>query len=362
MARVDLSDYGYVNARVRGMRSYLLTEDFFLRLVEAPDADAMQSMMEQTIYRREVTEAFLMKPERPDYDQALSLNMISAFRKILDSTGGEAHMLCTVLMSRYDVQNIKTILRGKKGNATATEILNLMVPVGQVRMDQLENIARGRELRDCINTMVSMQLKYGQVLASAYPSYQKKDQDLAVLELALDKYHYQNNISNLTGKGSNVLMVRGMLSGEIDLRNISTLVRIRGIKLDDEDVEGLFIPGGTLTQDQFLTLHRLGDIVQIVSEYPDPRTRKVLEQALSEYQEEDIVAFDKELEHELIRRGAAMSNVDVLGVGVIIGYMFQKQNEIINLRMILRGRSMDRPQADIKKDLFFIKKGEEAAA
>jgi vacuolar-type H+-ATPase subunit C/Vma6 len=87
-----------------------------------------------------------------------------------------------------------------------------------------------------------------------------------------------------------------------------------------------------------------------------------LEQALSEYQEEDIVAFDKELEHELIRRGAAMSNVDVLGAGVIIGYMFQKQNEIINLRMILRGRSMDRPQADIKKDLFFIKKGEEAAA
>ena len=362
MARVDLSDYGYVNARVRGMRSYLLTEDFFLRLVEAPDADAIQSMLEQTVYRREVTEAFLMKPERPDYDQALSLNMIAAFRKISDSTGGEAHMLCSVLMSRYDVQNIKTILRGKKGNATSTEILNLMVPVGEIKMDVLENIAKGREVRDCINTMVSTQMKYGRVLAAAYPDYIKEDQDLSVLELALDKFHYQDDIAKLKGKDSNVRMIREMLSAEIDLRNISTLVRVRGLKLDDEEVEKLRIGGGTLTQEQFLALQRLGDIVQIVSEYPDPRTRKLLEKALSEYQEEDIVAFDKELEHELIRRGAAMSNVDVLGIGVIIGYMWQKQNEIINLRIVLRGKAMDRPQADIKKDLFFVEAAEEAAA
>ena len=362
MARVDLSDYGYVNARVRGMRSYLLTRDYFMRLVEAPDMEGIQSMLEQTVYRREITEAFLMKPERPDYDQALSLNMIAAFRKILDSTGGEAHRLCMVMMSRYDVQNVKTILRGKKGNATAPEILNLMIPVGEIKMDTLETITKGREIRDCINTMVTMQMKYGRVLAAAYPDYVKKDQDLAVLELALDKYNYESNVASLKGKDSNVEMVREMLVAEIDLRNISTLVRIRGLKLDDEEVEKLRIAGGTLSGDQFLALQRLGDVVQIVSEYPDPRTRKLLEKALAEYQDEDIVAFDKELEHELIRRGAAMSNVDVLGVGVIIGYMFQKQNELINLRIILRGRMMDRPQADIKRDLYFVEGAQEAAA
>lgn len=354
MARVDLSDYGYVNARVRGMRSYLLTKDFVLRLVETESFEALHSMLDQTVYRRELNEAVLTHPERPDYDQALSLNQIASFRKILDSTGGEAHNLCVILMSRYDVQNIKTVLRGKKGNATPSEVLALVVPVGAVKMDTLEQMAQAREVRDAINVLVSQQNKYGQALASAYGAYQKKDQDLAVLELALDKFNYRDGISQLAGNDRNVEMVRQMITAEIDMRNVSTLVRIRGLKLDDDEVEELRIDGGTLARDQFLGLHRLGDIVQIVSEYPDPRFRKPLEKALADYQEIDIVAFDKELEHEIIRRGAAMSNVDVLGIGVIIGFMFSKQNEIINLRIILRGKMMDRPEAEIKKDLFFV--------
>jgi V/A-type H+/Na+-transporting ATPase subunit C len=359
VARVDLSDYGYVNARVRGMRSYLLTKDFIVRMVEAENFEAMFSMLDQTIYRREMNEAMLSNPERPDFDQALSLNEIAAFRKILDSTGGDAHRLCEVLMSRYDVLNIKTVLRGKKGNATVSEVLALMVPVGAVRMDTLEAMASAREIRDAINVLGTTQSKYAQVLASAYGAYQKKDQDLAVLELALDKFHYADGMAQLQGRDANVEMVRQQFQAEIDMRNISTLVRIRGLRLDDDEVENLRIPAGTLSQDQFLGLDRLGDIVQIVSEYPDPRMRKLLEKALAEYQEIDIVAFDKELEREIIRRGAAMSNVDVLSIGVIIGFMSLKQNELINLRIVLRGKMADRPQADIKKDLFFVGQEEE---
>lgn len=363
MARVDLSDYGYVNARVRGMRSHLLTRDFFMRLVESPpEPDALQSLLEQTIYRREINEAFLLDPMRPDFDQALSLNLIAAFRKIHEATGGEAHRLVGILLSRYDVQNVKAVLRGKKGNATPGEIVSLLIPVGGMRMDSLEQMAQQREIRDVINYMSAQQLNYARILAASYPTYQKKDQDLSVLEIALDKYHFESVMKELTGKDKNVEMVRTMISGEIDMRNISTLVRIRGLKLEDEEVENLWIPRGMLSQEQFLALHRLGDIVQLVTEYPDPRYRKLLEKALAEYQEEDLVAFDRELEHELVRRGMAMSNVDVLGIGVIIGFIWAKQNEIVNLRIVLRGKMMDQPQAEIRKNLFFVERDTAEAA
>ncbi len=362
MAKVDLSDYGYVNARVRGMRSHLLTKDFFMRLVETPDFESLHSMLEQTIYRREVNEAVLMDPERPDYDQALNLNLIAAFRKILDATGGEAHRLTGILLAKYDLLNVKTILRGKKGSATASEIISQLVPVGNLRMDSLEQMAQEREIKDVISTMNGLQIRYARPLVAAYPTYMKKDQDLSILEIALDKFHYQDVMDSLRGKDTNVEMVRQMISGEIDMRNISTLVRIRGLKLDDGEVEQLRIPVGMLSEDQFLGLHRLGDIVQLVSEYPDPRYRKLLERALAEYQEEDMVAFDRELERELVRRGVAMSNVDVLSIGVIIGYIWAKQNELINLRIVLKGKMMDQPQADIRKDLFFIERESAEAA
>jgi V/A-type H+/Na+-transporting ATPase subunit C len=362
MAVVDISDYGYVNARVRGMRSHLLTKDIFMQLVETKNFEELHSLLEQTIYRREVNEAILMSPERPDYDQALSLNMVASFRKISDSTGGEPHRLVTILLSKYDLLNLKTILRGKAGGATPSEIINLLIPVGGLRMDSLEQMAQQREITDVINTMNTLQIPYARPLIAAYPLYQKKDRDLSVLEIALDKYHYLHAMENLHGKDKNLEMTRQMLAGEIDMKNISTLVRLRGIKLDDEEVENLRIPGGMLSQDQFLSLHRLGDIVQLVSEYPDPRYRKLLEKALAEFQEIDLVAFDRELERELVRRAVAMSNVDVLSIGVIIGYFGAKENEVINLRIVLKGKTMDQSQADIKKDLFFVERPEAEAA
>jgi V/A-type H+-transporting ATPase subunit C len=362
LARVDLSDYGYVNARVRGMRSHLLTKDFFTKLVEAPDYESIPSLMEQTIYRREVNEAVVVQPENPDYDRALSLNLIASFRKVHDAIGGEGHQLVTALLSKYDLMNVKAILRGKRGNATPSEITNLLVPVGSLRMDTLEKMAQQREIRDVITFMAGQQIPYSRPLLTAYPEYMKKDMDLSILELALDKYHYGSVMESLRGKDKNVDMVRQIMLGEIDMRNISTLVRIRGHKLEDHEVENLRIPGATLGQDQFLALHRLGDIVQMVSEYPDPRYRKVLEKALSKYQEVDVVAFDRELENELVRRGVAMSNVDVLSIGVIIGYFYAKQNEIINLRLVLKGKMMDKPQAEIRKDLFFIERETAEAA
>lgn len=361
MARVDLSDYGYVNARVRGMRSHLLTKDFFMKLVETPDIEAFHSLMEQTIYRRQVNEALVVRPERPDYDRALSLNLIAAFRKIHDATGGEAHQLVSVMLSKYDLLNVKTILRGKRSNATPSEITNLMIPVGSISMDSLEKMAQQREISDVITSMAGQQIRYSRPLVEAYQAYQKKDKDLSVLELALDKFHYGSAVESLRGKDKNVDMVRQAMTGEVDLRNISTLVRIRGHKLEDDEVENIRIPGATLSEDQFLALHRLGDIVQLVSEYPDPRYRRVLEKALAEYQEVDLVAFDRELEHELTRRGVTMSNVDVLSIGVIVGYLYAKQNELINLRIVVKGKTMDQTQADIRKDLFFVER-ETAAA
>ncbi|MBN2169562.1 MAG: V-type ATPase subunit [Actinobacteria bacterium] len=356
MVRVDLSDYGYVNARVRGMRSHLLLKDFFMRLVEAEDLDQIHSLLDGTVYRREVNEAILMNPEKPDYDQAFNINMVNAFRRIHDATGGEARKLVGLILSRYDIQNIKSILRGKKGDALPSEITLLMVPVGNIRMDVLEDLIGKREIRDVISAMSNHGIKYARPLAGALNEYYDSEQDMAVLELVLDKYYYQSVMDSLQSKDENVEIVRQMFVGEIDMRNISTLVRIRGLRLEDYEVTRFYIAGGSLSSGQFLYLHSLGDIAGMVKEYPDRRYRKVLEKALEEYQELDVVAFDRLLEHEQVERGMGVSNLNVLGIGVIVGYIWAKQNEIINLRIVIKGKTFEQPQAEIRRELFFVER------
>lgn len=354
MARVDIPDYTYVNARVRGMRAYLLTRDFFMRLVEAEDFDAIHSLLDQTVYRREVNEALVLNPEKPRYDYALSKNLYVALMKIYNSVGGKPRKLVEILYSRYDVDNIKAVIRGKKGGATPSEIMEIVVPLGNLRSGALEEMAGAREILDVIGVIRAHGVKYVIPLESQYERFVSRNRDVSVLELALDKFYFQDAISKLEGKDSNVALVRRILTTEIDIRNISTLVRIRGFKLEDHEVLNLVIPGGTLEPKEFLYLQRLGDLGEIVKEYPDPRFREILEKALGEYQEKDIVAFDQALYRELIREGVGMSNVDVLGIGVIIGYMWAKQSEIMNLRIILKGKELERADVDIKNDLFFV--------
>jgi len=362
VANVNLPDYGYVNARVRGMRAHLLTKEFFMQLADSNNFEDMHSLLEQTVYRREINEAVLLSPERPDYDQAINVNFVMSLRKIFDATGGEPHRLVRMLLSDFDVQNIKSILRGKRGDATPNEIVAMLVPVGELRLDRLEQMAQEREIRSVVERMVSSEIRFGPALAAALPRFYKRDQDLAILELALDKYHFSNVMSQLTGKDRNVQMVKRMFRTEIDMRNLSTLIRIRKLHLEDEDLESLCLPGGALSPEAFANLARLGDVAAIVAQYPDASYRSLLKKALEEYQELDVVAFDKELEHGLIKLGASMSNVDVLGIGVVIGYMWLKRNEIINLRIVLKGKQIDRSTVDIKKDLFFIGGDREVAA
>ena len=336
------------------MRAHLLTKDFFMHLADADNFEDLHSLLEQTVYRREINEAVLLSPERPDYDQAINVNFVVCLRKIFDATGGEPHRLVRILFSDYDVDNIKSILRGKKGDATPNEIVTTLVPVGGLRLEQLELLTHEREVRGVVERTMNMGIRFAPALAAALPTYYKKDQDLAILELALDKYHFSNIMRQLEGRDRNVQMVKRMFRTEVDMRNISTLVRIRKLDLDDEELEGLCLPGGALTPEMFADLARLGDVASIVTNYPDTSYRTLLKKALEEYQTMDVVAFDKELKHGLIKLGASMSNVDVLGVGVIIGYMWQKRNEIINLRIVLKGKLIDRSSVDIKKDLFFI--------
>lgn len=351
-----MTDYGYVNARVRSMRTNLLTREFFARLIEAEEIDGVNSLMEQTVYRREITEAILMDPEAPDYDLAFNQNLVASLKKIQDSTGGEPHRLVNLLLSRWDVLNIKTILRGKHGNVSSSDIANTLVPIGGITLDIFEEMIRQRDVADVIDVMGTLRVKYARPLTRSLSRYSENDEDLFVLELSLDKFYFEDALDSLKGKDKNVDMVRQMFVLELDMRNISTLMRIQEAKLDLYTIEEMWIPRGTISLEEFCEMGRLGDAEKVVGAFPDPEYRKILEKALPASREAGIVAFEIELEQGLIKHAVAMSNVDVLSIGVIIGYMWAKYNEIINLRIVYKGKLLGQPQSVIKKDLFFVKK------
>jgi V/A-type H+-transporting ATPase subunit C len=126
-------EYDYVNARIKGMKSHLLAPPVFETLILKPDVESIIAELENTSYKEEIERATIQYSGIKCIEVALRNDFTKAFRKILGfMKGGESETYIKILLSRWDIQNIKTVLRGKNIHMTSAEIVECLVPAGQL--------------------------------------------------------------------------------------------------------------------------------------------------------------------------------------------------------------------------------------
>ena len=74
-------DYGYVNARIRGMKSRLLDRHTLEDLIFQPDLDSLISGLEKTPYKEDIIEAKVLYQGVLCIEYALRKNFIRTFQK-----------------------------------------------------------------------------------------------------------------------------------------------------------------------------------------------------------------------------------------------------------------------------------------
>ncbi|OFW68375.1 MAG: hypothetical protein A2V52_06300 [Actinobacteria bacterium RBG_19FT_COMBO_54_7] len=357
MVQVPLKDYTYANARVRAMNSRLLDEHVYKDLLDAPDYNQALGVLENTEYQVDI-EQFILEGARPTVmDRAFNRNMVRNFAKIKEFFEGKPEEMVRALLARWDLYNLKTILRGMRALIPKAEILRNLVPIGALDQVVMEEIVNQPDLRAAIDAIVifgrEWWINYGQAL-SAYLGEYLREHDLAILELALDKYHYERIQEQLKGGGANADLVRQVVDLEIDAINIVTLMRICGVELAGGHVEDYFLPGGVLSQREFEKIMALDQPDQVFNAILTKMPYKAaLEAAWSRFEERGENAFEDEMQKYIIRTCMGMGK-DPLGIGVIIEYMWRKYLEVTNLRIIIRGKSIGLLEAQIRKELFLM--------
>jgi vacuolar-type H+-ATPase subunit C/Vma6 len=78
-----------------------------------------------------------------------------------------------------------------------------------------------------------------------------------------------------------------------------------------------------------------------------------LSAAATEGKPVSIPAIERRLDGALIRKAVALSRHDPVGIGVMLAYLERKINEVRNLRMIVRGRSLSMGPEQIDEWLIF---------
>ncbi len=357
MPQVPLKDYAYANARVRAMSARLLDAQAFDNLLTAPDFNHFLSVLDETEYGPYVEEAVIEGLRPTLIDRAFNRNLVSNFRKIRNFFEGRPNLLTRAVLARWDLYNLKTILRGKQAFIANTEISRNMIPMGDFDEVLLEEIISQPDLRAAIDSIYMFTrdkwIPYGRVLLDNLPLY-LHEHDLAILELPMDRLHYEKVSEVTEGNDSSSIKAKKVVELEIDLINHVTLLRISGMSLRKDQVQGYYLPGGTMSWELFVRLAESHDEETLIAALPssDPY-KKALLRAMEIFDEKGYSAFQDEMERYMIREAIRLDD-NPLDIGVIINYMWRKYLEVTNLRIIMRGKSIGLIESQIRKEMVVI--------
>jgi V/A-type H+-transporting ATPase subunit C len=195
---------------------------------------------------------------------------------------------------------------------------------------------------------------YAKPLTEKYAEYLEKS-DLALLECALDKYYYKEALDSVKTKSYNTLLIRDILETEIDVVNIRTILRMIRDHVSSEEAQDFLIEKGKeLTQKKMIQLTALHSIEDLLKELDQTSYRFIADVAESAIKTQKYSVIEKQLEKFLIKKGVSAFSGDPLSVASVIGYFWAKYNEITNIRIISRCKTVDLPDEQLKEELVYV--------
>lgn len=341
--------FGYSNARAKAMKSALLEKQVLEQMIEAGSMRDLLGVLEATTYRQDLGEPSLRYSGADLVEFALGKHFVRDARKVLKFTPKEAVGTVMSVLEKWDVHNLKMLLLGKHLGHPDEEITPLLVPAGALTPDELRKM---REQKD-VESLVAILARtgYGQALAPLLEEYRKSKNIQPLLD-ALEMQFYSSLSQKISGAQPDEPAILGLVRAEIDAKNIMNILRGKRDGIGDEAIMRYFIDGGNMARQAIKSLIACGSIEELIGKV---KGRYNLDSALEAYRaDKSLVHFELELERKLVERGLSTLRLCILSPGAIVGYLYLKENEIRNIRKIVRAKEFGIPPEKLRESIILI--------
>lgn len=224
-------DYG--NARLRAMRSRLLSSRDYARLMATDSMDGLVAALADTAYGPDMEAALTRYRGLHRFDEIVRVHLVRVLGAVKRFYEDPEQRLIELLLDRWDLQNLRVILRGQAQFLRSEEILHLVVPVGKLNSAELTELGLQPSLRLVIDLMVAWGIpsrSTARRLLDAWPAYEATG-DVVVLEVALNAA-FAERLDEVLGESEAGAAV--VLRSEVDETNLLTALRLRAARADGE--------------------------------------------------------------------------------------------------------------------------------
>jgi V/A-type H+-transporting ATPase subunit C len=333
--------YAYGTARVHAMKVKLFPKETYAKLL-VMDLPEIARFIEESEYKAEVDELARTYSGIDLVEFATHLNLARTFTKLMEMTMGEPHDLIVEYLRRWDIWNIKTILRGKTYGASDEEIVRILVPSGELSREFLQTLVRKPSVEEVIAALK------GTVYHDLIKDIDYTESSMKV-EDELDKFYYARMVDFVSRIGGSSLYLT-VIKMEIDVANLKTLFRLKNAGISGSRVLEYVIPSGLYLSDKEIETMAeapFDEFVALLSKY---RYWSAISDIVTQRMG-SLSKIELRLNKYLNEHVWGISTFNPLTVLPMLGYMLSKDAEVDNIQAIVRGKEAGLPQEIIKDHL-----------
>ncbi len=350
-----MSDYDYLNARIKGMHSNLLGREFYEQVLASQGSDPLIDALLSSSYSSHIREALERDRSVSGIEWGLRRNLFETFEEVRDLSPPKPRQLLGIQFCKWDVQNLVTIVRGKAAKLLPEEILKGVFPAGELGDVELEELAAEDNVQTVIGALTAWNFPLAFELRRVVREH-PGGSNWAPIEVEFMRILFAWALENLSREDENESLLRYSVRSQIDLANVKVVLWAVAQKETGRCPDPVVpIPGGRITSRMLSRVEQSSSLEMSFEILAETYFRRAIDRGILTFGESRRLAImERFLEIEIMQIGCKMFRADPLGIGVPMGYVWRKYNEFQNLRILLRNNSFGKPAPATREELFLV--------
>jgi V/A-type H+-transporting ATPase subunit C len=330
------NEYGFVNARIRGMKSRFLTIGTYENLLQASSYQDFIKMLSGTYYGSIISKYSQTAVPGPDeLGLILSQDFADVSSNLSRSLTGKVREFADSYLDMFFAESIKSIIRGLHVDLEKDEILRFSVPTSPAQAALFQTLVDSGSVQRMIDLLPRWDLKVA--LLTRIPSYQEFD-STAPLEVAIEEWYLRNMLEALKEfSKTEQERILDILESRVILRNVLTGIRATLLQLEPRVLE-LSLIRFSRTREVTESIMNAKSWREVLSKLDSTRFAQLGGRLARLFEDtNDMGAVELAIEDHIAQIIKRQMTAFPFHIGTIIGFFSLKQYEIRNIRSIAVG-------------------------
>lgn len=312
------TDYKGINTLIRTYELRLLKKEDFERLIKADSLKAALEFLKGTDYEFDMEEVLHTK-----YFNGFLMQHLAKVYADLAETAPQPELV-DLFTLHYTYHNLKVLLKERFLGQNHSELL---IPIGRVSVDSLRNLVETRESAIAHPIMV-------EAVRAVEEEYAESHRIEAVT-VYMDTY-FLRHLRALSDTLDNETITK-ITDLIIDMYNLSTVVRSQKQNKPRSHLYTMLSSAGSIKKQEIIDEAINGPAAVIRKLYNGQFYSLELEKIITDNSTVNTLKLDKlmaDLIHDVVSSGL----YEAFGPMPLIGYLYAKETEVTNLRLVLVGK------------------------